>query len=105
MRCRYAKDAGYCRSVVGGIGGSVGATKTMTSSYQTFTQEYITNPETSTTWKWADFANYHFGIEGWGTSSKHEPRCTQYYVEIEYESAALKYTELTGVIAQGVIIK
>ena len=87
FRCRHVTATGYSRAIIGGVGGSVGATKTSTASYQTFYEDFAKNPVTSSAWRWSDFygaSSYKFGIEGWGSGTKANNRCTQFYVEITY---------------------
>ena len=88
FRCRHATATGYSRACVGTApttgNYSYGDTKTSTTSYQTFTQDWATNPRTSSAWAWSDFTNYYFGVEGWGSGTKANNRCTQFYLEITY---------------------
>ena len=87
FRCRHVTATGYSRAIIGGVGGSVGATKTSTASYQTFYEDFANNPVTSSAWQWSDFygaSSYKFGIEGWASATKSNNRCTQFYVEITY---------------------
>jgi len=85
FRCRHTTATGYSRAVVGtDTDFSYGDTKTSTASYQTFTQDWTTNPRTGSAWVWSDFTNYYFGVEGWVSASKSYNRCTQFYIEITY---------------------
>ena len=85
FRCKNATATGYSRAVVGtDTDFSYGDTKTSTTSYQTFTQDWATNPRTSSAWVWSDFTNYYFGVEGWANGSKANNRCTQFFIEITY---------------------
>jgi hypothetical protein len=102
FRCKYSTANGYARAIVGGVGGVVGDTKTSTASFQTFTQDWAINPITSSAWVWSDFTTYLFGIEGWGSGTKANNRCTQFYVEITYD---VPNTVIRGLILKGLIIK
>jgi hypothetical protein len=107
FRCRHATATGYSRAIVGGVGGSVGETKTSTTSYQTFYEDFANNPVTSSAWKWSDFygeSAYNFGIEGWGNGTKANNRCTQFYVEITYNvpPAGIKVDGVTATKINGV---
>lgn len=85
FRCRHVTATGYSRAVVGtDTDFSYGDTKTSTASYQTFTQDWTTNPRTGSAWVWSDFTNYYFGVEGWSSSTKSNNRCTQFFIEITY---------------------
>jgi len=100
FRCRHVTATGYSRAIIGGVGGSVGATKTSTASYQTFYEDFAKNPVTSSAWQWSDFygaSSYKFGIEGWGSGTKSNNRCTQFYVEITYNEP------VTGIKVDGVV--
>jgi hypothetical protein len=103
FRCKHVTATGYSRAIVGtGTSAySYGDTKTSTTSYQTFTQDWTTNPRTGVAWVWSDFTNYYFGVEGWGSATKSNNRCTQFYVEISY---TLPQTTIQGCIVQGCII-
>lgn len=101
FRCRNATATGYSRAIVGGVGGSVGATKTSTTSYQTFYEDFAINPVTGSAWQWSDFygaSSYKFGVEGWGSGTKANNRCTQFYVEITYTepSTGIKVNGMTA---------
>lgn len=97
--CRNVTATGYSRAIVGTGSGaySYGDTKTSTTSYQTFTQDWATNPRTGVSWVWNDFVNYYFGVEGWASATKSNNRCTQFYLEITYTEPA------TGIKINGVI--
>jgi len=87
FRCKSETATGYARAIIGtNTAFSYGDTKTSTTSYQTFTQDWTTNPRTSSTWVWSDFTNYYFGVEGWASATKSNNRCTQFYVEITYST-------------------
>jgi hypothetical protein len=105
FRCKHATATGYSRACVGTApttgNYSYGATKTSSTSYQNFTEDWATNPRTSSAWAWSDFTNYYFGVDGWGSSNKSNNRCTQFYVEISY---TLPQTTIQGCIIQGCII-
>lgn len=105
FRCKHTTATGYSRACVGSSptagNYSYGANKTSTTSYQTFTEDWTTNPRTGVAWVWSDFTNYYFGVEGWASANKSNNRCTQFYVEISY---ALPQTTIQGCIVQGCII-
>ncbi len=85
FRCKHITGYGYSRAIIGtNTDFSYGDTKNSTTSYQTFTQDWTTNPRTGVAWVWSDFTNYYFGIEGWSSSTKSNNRCTQFFIEITY---------------------
>jgi len=86
FRLKHITATGYSRAIVG-VGGAYGTTKTSTTSYQTFTQDFAVNPNTSSAWTFADIygaSSLWFGIEGWGSATKANNRLTQFYLEITY---------------------
>lgn len=101
FRCRSVTAPGYSRACIGSAptagNYSYGDTKTSTTSYQTFTQDWATNPRTGSAWVWSDFTNYYFGVEGWA-ASKANNRCTQFFIEITYSEPP------TGIDFNGVLI-
>lgn len=64
-----------------GINGNI-----YTTSYQTFTSVFTTNPGTGSAWEWCDFnsSNFQFGVEIYNDGSS-KGRCTQCWIVIEYD--------------------
>lgn len=68
-----------------------GTEKTFAASYtwETFSQEWSTNPADSAAWEWADIDLLQIGVSIHGnTASGHTACCTQVYVEVAYTAGA-----------------
>lgn len=65
-------------------------------TWQTVSQEWATNPDTSAAWTWEEIATLQIGVALKGLSSSVGiwPRCTQVYVEVAYTAAAPSATSI-----------
>jgi len=84
-RERNTETQGTARAVIRtGSTDYYGTSTDLTSSYTEYTSTWETNPNTSTTWTWADIDSLEIGIELTRTSGTSNIRCTQVWVEIIY---------------------
>lgn len=75
-----------------------------TTSYQTFTTVFTTNPGTDSAWEWCDFdtSNFRFGIEIYNEDSS-KGRCTQCWVVINYEPISNETNETNNTGSSGYV--
>lgn len=73
-----------------------GTSENPTTSYATYSYQWTVNPSTNTTWTWDEIDALEIGI-GLAMSKKDTyTRCTQNYVEVEFEAPLLTGNTPTG---------
>jgi hypothetical protein len=80
---------GYARPyiLIGGTGYYPSSYNFLTTSYAEYTNTWTTNPNTSTSWTWANINSLEIGVQMYAQYSTYAPRCTQAWVEIIYTPA------------------
>ena len=62
----------------------IGTEHTLTTSYETYTEQWNINPSTNTTWTWSEIDALQIGVGLQRPSPNRYTRCTQVYAEINY---------------------
>ncbi len=79
---------------------------TITDSYANYSQEWTTNPYTSSAWTWAEIENLEAGIAIRGISPDlyKRTKCTQIWVEIDYNPAKTSSDSGTSTESSSLVI-
>jgi len=58
----------------------------LSTSYEIYSEEWTTNPNTSAAWTWTEINNLQAGVRMRGQNSSFPAYCTQVWVEVEYSN-------------------
>ncbi len=84
-RARKAKNVGLIRpNVYVGSTPYNGSIQSLTTSWSDYSEQWTTNPSTSSAWTWTEINNLQAGISLRGQNSNFPAYCTQVWVEVEY---------------------
>ncbi|MFH1699211.1 MAG: hypothetical protein ABIE07_01380, partial [Candidatus Zixiibacteriota bacterium] len=61
-----------------------GTEQNLTNSYEDYSHEWTTNPNTSAAWSWNDINNLQAGLRIKGKNSNFPAYCTQVWVTVTY---------------------
>jgi len=89
IRARYTNTQGYAKpSLKSGSTTTDGDEITLTNSYVTYSQQWNTNPADGQAWEWTDIDTLQIGVSlRQPTGPSRHTRCTQVYVEVNYNVA------------------
>jgi len=73
-----------------------GTEENLTTSYATYSYQWTDNPSTNTTWTWDEIDALEIGVGLREPKNNKYSRCTQNYVEVEFEAPPLTGSTPTG---------